>query len=144
MPQFAGIESRLEKLDDCINRLEAIRTVSLNEFLAESDLQDIVARRFEVAGQCCIDLALRIISLEGAPRREGGQESLLALGQLGILQMELAREVAPVAGFRNVLAHDYVDVDWEVVYAHLSQLEVLRRFATSVRAWMKVRQQSSD
>jgi len=112
--------------------------------LAESDLQDIVARRFEVAGQCCIDLALRIISLEGAPRREGGQESLLALGQLGILQMELAREVAPVAGFRNVLAHDYVDVDWEVVYAHLSQLEVLRRFATSVRAWMKVRQQSSD
>jgi len=54
--------------------------------LGDPDLQDIVARRFEIAGQCCIDLAARIISLERAPRREGGQESLLALGQLGILE----------------------------------------------------------
>ncbi|MGH2633259.1 MAG: type VII toxin-antitoxin system HepT family RNase toxin [Tepidiformaceae bacterium] len=140
MPRFAGIESRLEKLDDCLNRLEAIRTVSRAEFLSDPDLQDIAARRFEVAGQCCIDLALRIISLEGAPRREGGQESLLALGQMGILHEELAQRVAPVAGFRNVLAHDYVDVDWTVVHAHLSELGVLWAFAQSVRDWMGSRE----
>ena len=126
-----------------MNRLEALRTVSLDEVLGNPDLQDIVARRFEIAGQCCIDLAARIISLEGAPRREGEQDALLSLGQLGILEPELAREVAPVAGFRNVLAHDYVAVDYAVVYAHLSQLAVLRRFATSVRAWMKLRPSSS-
>jgi len=137
MPQFAGIESRLEKLNDCVNRLEAIRTIDRIEFLADTDLQDIAARRFEIAGQCCIDLALRLISLEGAPRPAGGQDAVLALGQLGILSGDLARKLAPIAGFRNVLAHDYVDVDWTVVHAHLGELDVLRHFAAAIRVWLE-------
>jgi uncharacterized protein YutE (UPF0331/DUF86 family) len=37
-----------------------------------------------------------------------------------------------MAGFRNVLAHEYARIIDERVYEHLQDLERLRRFATEI------------
>ena len=38
---------------------------------------------------------------------------------------EFAERLAPLAGFRNVLAHQYLGVDWDEVYSHLQKLDDL-------------------
>jgi uncharacterized protein YutE (UPF0331/DUF86 family) len=94
-PEFSGIERRLERLNECLQKLEPLRERTLDEFLADSYLRDIVERNLEVAAQCCIDIGNRIISLENAPRPRDSYESLLRLGEIGVLPIDFARDLAP-------------------------------------------------
>ena len=45
-------------------------------------------------------------------------------------------ELAPIAGFRNILVHEYLSVDWNEVYNHLQDLDDLVHFAELVRSWL--------
>jgi uncharacterized protein YutE (UPF0331/DUF86 family) len=140
-PEFVGIERRLARLNECLQKLEPLRSKTLDEFLTDTYLRDIVERNLEIAAQCCIDISNRIVALENAPHPHNAYESLLRMGELGILSMDFARQLAPLGGFRNILVHQYLDIDWNIVYSNLTQLDDLKRFAEAVRQWMARRQQ---
>jgi len=134
--EFSGIERRLDRLCECLRKLEPLRNRPVEEFLRDAYLRDIVERNLEVAAQCCIDIANRIISIEEALKPSDYYESLLRLGELGVLPMEFAHRFASVAGLRNVLVHEYLAIDWGEVHASLQNLEDLRAFARSVQRWL--------
>lgn len=79
-------------------------------------LRDLAERNFEVAAQCVIDIAMRIGSMQQAPRSSDGATAIRRLGELGVLPPDEAAALAPLADFRDVLAHEYIDIDWDVVY----------------------------
>lgn len=137
--QWSGIERRLERLDDCTSKLEALADHGREDFDANPLLRDLAERNFEVAAQCVIDIAMRIISLEQAPRTSDAATAIRRLGELGVLEPAFAQELAPLAGFRNVLAHEYMDVDWSLVHQAFGRLDQLRRLASSVRTWLRDR-----
>jgi uncharacterized protein YutE (UPF0331/DUF86 family) len=64
------------------------------------------------------------------------------MGELGVLPADFARDLAPLAGFGNILVHEYLRLDWDEVYRTLQQLEDLERFGRLVRHWL--RDQSAD
>ena len=66
-------------------------------------------------------------------------EAILIMGELGVLPVDFSQHLAPIAGFRNILVHEYISVDWDQVYKHLQRLEDLDRFRDLVRLWMKNR-----
>ncbi len=129
----------MDELNERLRRLEPLQKKPLDEFLQDAYLRDIVERNLEIAIQCCIDIAHRVISLEGALRPRDSYESLLRLGELGVLPADFARHLAPMAGFRNILAHEYLAIDWDLVYEHLQRLDDLRQFADYLRKWMSAR-----
>ena len=53
----------MEKLLECLTKLEPLKTRSFDDFEQDSYLRDIVERNLEVAAQCCIDIANRVIAL---------------------------------------------------------------------------------
>jgi uncharacterized protein YutE (UPF0331/DUF86 family) len=134
-----GIERRLDELSERLARLGALQGKTRSEFDRDPFLRDIVERNLEIAAQCCIDISHRIISLEGARKPTDYYDAILQMGELGVLPAEFARQLAPLAGFRNVLVHEYVRVDWGRVYDHLQHLEDLKRFADLIRAWLRER-----
>lgn len=142
MPEFSGIVKRLEKLGECLTKLEPLKGKPLDEFLEDVYLRDIVERNLEVAIQCCIDIANRIISLEGMEKPSDYYGALIQLGMNGILPLEFAKHLAPMAGFRNILVHGYMEIDWNQVHSNLQRLEDLREFAGFVRAWLEAREQA--
>jgi uncharacterized protein YutE (UPF0331/DUF86 family) len=109
------------------------------EFAADAYLRDIVERNLEVAAQICIDISHRIIALERAQKPSDYHQAILRMGELGILPGDFARQLAPIAGFRNVLVHEYADVDWDEVYQNLQRLDDLARFGELVRHWLQQR-----
>lgn len=129
----------MERLEECADRLEALSGRDRADFDRDRDARDIAERNFEIAAQCVIDIALRALSLEQAPRTTDAHDAILGLGTLGVLSAELARSLAPIARFRNVLAHEYVSVDWDLVYAGFRRLGELRAFASAVRSWLRGR-----
>ena len=59
------------------------------------------------------------------------------MGELGVLLFEFARKLAPIAGFQNILVHEYLSVNWDEVYKQLGEIEDLIHFGDLVRDWLR-------
>jgi uncharacterized protein YutE (UPF0331/DUF86 family) len=127
----------LDTLCERLGRLEPLRAKSKAEFDADPYLRDIVERNLEVAAQCVLDISHRLISLAGSQRPRDYYEAIVSLGELGVLSPDFARHLAPLAGFRNILVHEYLEVDWREVYRNLQHIDDLARFADLVREWLR-------
>ena len=137
--EFNGIERRLDELSERLARLIVLSEKSRNDFEEDSFLRDIVERNLEVGVQCCIDVSHRIIALEKARKPRDYYEAISLMGELGVLPVDFAHRLAPLAGFRNILAHEYLSVDWNMVYDHMKNLDDLTRFGALVRKWLRKR-----
>ena len=127
----------MEKLLGCLTKLEPLKTRSFDDFEQDSYLRDIVERNLEVAAKCCIDIANRVIALEDMEKPHDYYGAFIILGQSGILPLKFARSFAGIAGFRNILIHEYIQIDWSEVYCNLQKLDDLYKFADSIKTWMK-------
>lgn len=105
----------------------------------DPDLRDIAERHLEVAAQCCLDICHRIIALEGARKARDYRDTILRMGELGVLPPDFAIQLAPIAGFRNILIHEYLLIDWDEVYHNLQNLDDLHQFVAYIRAWLQQR-----
>jgi uncharacterized protein YutE (UPF0331/DUF86 family) len=92
--------------------LHPLQTEPRAAFDQDAYLRDIVERNLEIAAQSCIDICHRLIALEGAAKPMDYYDAIVRMGQIGILPPEFARQLAPFAGFRNILVHEYVELDW--------------------------------
>lgn len=126
----------MSELSERLARLEPLRAKSRSEFDQDPYLRDIVERNLELAAQCVIDLSHRIIALTGAPKPQDYYGAILQMGELGVVPSEFARRLAPLAGLRNILIHEYLKIDWDEVYQNLERLEEISTFADYVRQWL--------
>ena len=135
--EFSGIERRLEKLDACLKKLKPFRSMQKDEILKDPYFQDIIERNLQVAAQSVIDIANRIISLDALKKPRDYYEAILILGQAGILPSDFAQKLAPIAGFRNILVHDYLEIDWEEINSNLQHLGDLESYMQYVKNWLR-------
>jgi uncharacterized protein YutE (UPF0331/DUF86 family) len=56
-----------------------------------------------------------------------------------VLPSEFARHLAPLAGFRNILVHEYLEVNWDEVYENFQSIEDLLTFIRYIRQWLQQR-----
>ena len=119
-----------------MSKLEPLKNRSLEEIKDDPYLQDVIERNFEVAAQACIDIANRIISLENLEKPADYYQAIERLGENGIVPAAFARELAPIAGFRNLLVHQYLEINQEEVYSYLGNLDQLYQFQKYVREWL--------
>ena len=130
----------MEKLDVCLTKLEPFKKKDKQELRKDPYLQDIIERNLEVAAQAVIDIANRIISIEGLEKPRDYYEAILRLGDGEILPLDFAQSLAPLAGFRNILVHGYMDINWDELYNNLQQLHDITRFMRHVKDWMRQKQ----
>jgi len=84
-------------------------------------MQMIVERRLQLSIQACTDIANYLIARLGL-RVPDSQENVFAvLGAEGIITPDLAQRMVGMVQFRNILVHDYLDIDSRLVHSHLSQ-----------------------
>lgn len=80
----------------------------------------------------CVDVAQHLCASEGWGPPADNAHALRLLGEHGVLSPELAKRMARAVGFRNVLVHDYVRVDDDIVTARLADLSDLRDYVRAV------------
>lgn len=91
---------------------------------------------FVTAIEACVDVAQHICATEGwGPPADNG-DAVRLLGQHGVLTPELATSMRKAVGFRNVLVHDYIEVDDEIVAGRLKGLSDLDEFVGQVAAYV--------
>jgi len=116
------VDQKLESLRRCITRVETKLPESLEYFLQDLDAQDIIALNLTRAVQMCVDIAAHWLAENtevSAPKTMG--QAFEALAQSGVITHELAHHMRLSVGFRNVMVHNYDDVNWEIVYSICSK-----------------------
>lgn len=87
---------------------------------------------FITAIEACIDVAQHLCSSEGwGPPRDNG-DAMLVLSRHGVLDSALAERMRAAVGFRNVLVHQYADVNDDIVLERAADLSDLDAFAAQV------------
>ena len=99
-------------------------------------LLSAVKYRFITAIEGCIDVAQHLCASEGWGPPEDNGHALRILGLRGVLARDLADSLVRAVGFRNVLVHEYAEVDDERVLAQLGRLDELRAFIGAVATWL--------
>ncbi|AUX08402.1 hypothetical protein AArcSl_0756 [Halalkaliarchaeum desulfuricum] len=90
--------------------------------------------------QSCIDLAQHIRAAENLAPDGTSKQAFESLGDAGIISRETQEKLAEAAGFRNVLAHRYGDVDHDLVYDVLhNDLHWFERFQQEIAQWIQRR-----
>ncbi|MGH9111009.1 MAG: type VII toxin-antitoxin system HepT family RNase toxin [Acidimicrobiales bacterium] len=83
-----------------------------------------------------INVAQHVCASEGwGPPKDNG-DAVRLLGQHGVIDAELAARVAGAVGFRNLLVHQYVDVDDDRVVAFLDEIGDVDAYVGGVTAWI--------
>jgi uncharacterized protein YutE (UPF0331/DUF86 family) len=126
-------------------RLDGLRTVllELRELLPEEPgaltlLEERITRRavercLYLAIQHLLDIGAHIVAAEGWGLPGSYRE---VIEKLGVLPPEFARLIAPMAGFRNILEHDYVELDLRELDANARRFDDFDRFAGYVVAYL--------
>ena len=118
-----------------MRKLEAARTVPREEYLGDTNLQDIVERNFQVAAQCLLDIGGRLIAREGLRMPRDNDDVFQVLSEGGIVTQDTATRLQGLGGFRNLLVHDYLAIDADRVYDFLGEIQDFRQFAEAVERY---------
>ena len=104
----------------------------------DDTLRAAVERWLQLAIEACIDVAFHAIAFEGWTPPESARSAFATLAAHGRLPLDLADRLGLAAGLRNVLVHDYVDVDTELLArAVLDDTSDLRAFAVIAGGWLR-------
>ena len=99
-----------------LKRIKGKRDVSLDRFLSDVDVQDIVLFNLQIAIQSCIDIASHIISDEELGVAGSTSEIFYILQENSYIDAQLTEKIVSAVGFRNLVAHEYGNLDLKKVY----------------------------
>lgn len=107
---------RLEALHGYLRKIRAFREVEQEEFVREPTLHDLAERYLHLAMECCLDLANHWIADNALPTPDANRDTFTVLERARELSPEAADEMRGWAGFRNILVHEYVEIDHSIVH----------------------------
>jgi uncharacterized protein YutE (UPF0331/DUF86 family) len=96
--------------------LRKYKTLSRVKIEKDIDTRGMVERYLYLAVQSTLDLAEAVISFKRLRKPATFSESFYILCEEHLVSRSLADKMAKLAGFRNILAHDYEKIDYDIVY----------------------------
>ncbi|KKT25522.1 MAG: hypothetical protein UW11_C0026G0006 [Parcubacteria group bacterium GW2011_GWA2_43_9b] len=136
MTNFSVIENKISLVRKYLKILDGFKSFSRQEIEEDEKIKGALERYLYLAAQAAIDLAEAVISFKKFRKPTTLRESFDILQEEKIITINLAEKMGRMAGFRNIIAHDYVDIDYDKVYDILQNrlidieefLEVVNKF----------------
>lgn len=133
------VSKKLEQVDQFHGELMAKkRSLSRDAFLTDVTEQRAVERMFENVILATADLAKHIASTDFEYQGDESKEAIRILHREDLLDEETADTLVSAVGFRNVLAHEYGAVDYDIVFDILqTELDVYDQFSQQIARWFQ-------
>ena len=110
------IRKRLKKLDEYLAILRSLQTYNLEEFTAAPERYGSAERFLHLAIEAVLDLGNHTIAGLQLGEVNSYSDIPQLLFEAGYIDAELKEKWTRMIGFRNVLVHDYLNVDRGIVY----------------------------
>lgn len=138
MPIENVIHRKLGKLGEYIQKLEPIQKFPFKEYVGNYFTKHTAERLIELIVEGAVDINGLIITSLGEPPPKDYYNSFVLMGRLKILPEALVKKLAPTAGLRNRLAHEYEEIKDRIVYENVKSIPVLyRRYISSISDYLR-------
>lgn len=127
------MRDRFMDIEESLARLEQLKQMPRQSFLADQDALDIASYRLLVAIEAAIQTCFHVSAQQLRRIPQEYAECFAILVDAGLLPADLGVRLQQMARFRNMLVHVYWEVDYDRVYDVLQHnLDDLRQFVQSM------------
>lgn len=131
------LDQKFAQLEEYIQKVKALRKYSKSEFNEESLIEAAAERRLYKVVQCVLDIAQIIVSNFALGEPKHYKDLFTKLGAKKIIDSELQKRLEKMAGFRNVLAHEYTYVKPKKVYQYVHKgMDDLVKFVKEIKKFV--------
>ncbi len=118
MLDSAFVRRKIKLIQEDLGRLEGLAAYRFDELEQDFVKMGAVERLLEKIIMRAIDINQHLIAELGTGREriKGYEDTFYALAELGVYDGAFAKEIAPSAGLRNRLVHEYNDTKDEIIY----------------------------
>jgi len=119
--KIARIREKILEIQSYLNYLSEIIPEEFEDYKKDLKTKAACEHYFEKVAEACVDLAFLVIKLKNfkIPRDDG--ETFVILFDNKVLSSDLAKKMRELKGMRNILAHEYGEVDDKIVYYAISE-----------------------
>lgn len=121
MVEEETIQERLKALQEYVSELKKYQSLSSDHLKSNTGDLWKVEHGLQLSIECILDIGNHIIAEERLGSPKNYNEIIELLGEKGIIPSELASTMVGMAGFRNVLIHEYLKVDSNKVHENLQK-----------------------
>ena len=119
MVDRALVLRKLAELELYLQQIREYQQISVDEYRSDWKTQRIIDRTLQLMIELCMDIANHIISDKQLPVPTSYANTFEILQQAGLISQQLMEIAVNMAKFRNILVHQYADVDATTVVAIL-------------------------
>jgi uncharacterized protein YutE (UPF0331/DUF86 family) len=116
MTSINVIENKISATKKYLAILDRYERYTKPEIENDIDIRGAVERYLYLVTQSTIDLAESIIAYRKLRKPTTMAESFHILHESGVISEELVQRLVQMTGFRNVIAHAYEDLDYDIVF----------------------------
>ena len=113
--------TRLEEIDKHLEKISPFSSLTYQEFLGDSSAQDIVEYNLFQIVNHLITITQHIVVDEDYGLPQTAYEAAQILFDKGLLDNDDLELMKKMIGFRNVVGHNYLSINKEVVYFILTE-----------------------
>lgn len=126
------IDNKMKELQKNLILLKSVAQTINSENLKEDMLRYWgIERGLQISIECVLDIANIIISSLNIEKPDTYRDTILALSKISILPQSFAKNIANMVSFRNILVHDYMSVDENIM------LDILKNHLDDFINYMK-------
>lgn len=116
VPDRSLIDRKVKLIEEDLGKLRGLAKLSEEEYLRKDVEQAVAERLLERIIGRLIDINYHILTKEFGEMPSDYFDSFLAVAKHGLVEENLTKEVAKYTGLRNILAHEYDEIDQSKVY----------------------------
>lgn len=138
MVDSALVLRKISELEIYQKQMKEFSDIALEAYKANWKTQRIVERTLQMMIETCVDIANHIVSDRGMRSPTSYADTFKVLFENNVIDSELLIIMGKMAKFRNVVVHQYEEVDSEIVIIILKKhLGDLDRFKDAVLTYLK-------
>ncbi len=99
-----------------LTNLREFESLNFESYLQYYQIQLITERLLELIIQSSLDINEHILTKGFNFEAKTNKESFLKMGEFGVIEKNLAIELSKSASMRNILVHQYLEIDQHIVF----------------------------
>lgn len=119
--QAESLIRRMAFIEEELKDLEEHLDLDFKGYTTQKKVRREVERIIENVLNASIDLAKILLAGEDVEVPATYRETFEKLGEIGLLDEEVAGQIADLVRLRNVLAHQYLDLKWETIHKFIEK-----------------------
>lgn len=111
------IRRKLSRLNMYLDKLKPIAEHTFEEYRSDFYLKTSAERLIHLIVECASDINSHVVVESGQRPPEDYTSSFVRASEVGLITRELADKIKGSGGMRNILVHEYMEIDDKKVYS---------------------------